>query len=62
MSMLRFGYNTNGMAHHRLDEALVVLHELGYQGWVGCEYRPRGDTVAGLAWAAPWGIGPEAAR
>ncbi len=30
--MLRFGYNTNGMAHHRLDEALVVLHELGYQG------------------------------
>jgi sugar phosphate isomerase/epimerase len=30
--MLRFGYNTNGMAHHRLDEALEVLHQLGYHG------------------------------
>ena len=23
---------------------------LGYTGWVGCEYRPRHDTVAGLGW------------
>ena len=30
--MLRFGYNTNGMAHHRLDEALLLLRDLGYQG------------------------------
>jgi len=27
-----------------------LLDELGYGGWVGCEYNPRGDTVAGLAW------------
>jgi hydroxypyruvate isomerase len=26
------------------------LDALGYKGWVGCEYRPAGDTVAGLAW------------
>ena len=26
------------------------MDELGYQGWVGCEYRPAGDTVAGLGW------------
>ena len=26
------------------------MDELGYQGWVGCEYRPEGDTVAGLNW------------
>ena len=26
------------------------IDELGYQGWIGCEYRPAGDTVAGLAW------------
>ena len=33
-----------------------VIDELGYTGWIGCEYRPQGDTVAGLGWAAPYGI------
>jgi hydroxypyruvate isomerase len=28
----------------------AVLDEVGYAGWVGCEYRPAGDTVAGLGW------------
>ncbi len=27
-----------------------VLDAIGYAGWVGCEYRPRGDTREGLAW------------
>jgi hydroxypyruvate isomerase len=27
------------------------IEALGYQGWVGCEYKPRGSTDAGLAWA-----------
>ena len=31
-----------------------LLDELGYQGWIGCEYRPRGPTSAGLGWLAPW--------
>lgn len=26
------------------------LDEIGYQGYVGCEYNPRGDTAAGLGW------------
>jgi hydroxypyruvate isomerase len=26
------------------------MDELGYQGWVGCEYRPAGETTAGLGW------------
>jgi hydroxypyruvate isomerase len=28
----------------------ALLDELGYAGWIGCEYRPAGDTVAGLGW------------
>ena len=35
-----------------------VLDESGYDRWVACEYRPRGDTVAGLGWARPYGINP----
>lgn len=27
-----------------------LLDELGYAGWVGCEYRPRGRTEEGLGW------------
>lgn len=30
------------------------LDRLGYQGFVGCEYRPRGRTVDGLGWFAPY--------
>jgi hydroxypyruvate isomerase len=29
------------------------LDRLGYDGFLGCEYRPRGKTVDGLAWFAP---------
>jgi hydroxypyruvate isomerase len=33
------------------------LDRLGYQGWIGAEYRPRGRTEDGLAWARPYGLG-----
>ncbi len=29
---------------------------LGYTGWIGCEYRPRDSTLAGLGWAERYGI------
>jgi hydroxypyruvate isomerase len=33
-----------------------VIDGLGYTGWIGCEYRPKGTTLDGLGWAAPYGI------
>jgi hydroxypyruvate isomerase len=27
-----------------------LLDDLGYEGWVGCEYRPAGTTLEGLGW------------
>jgi hydroxypyruvate isomerase len=31
-----------------------LIDALGYQGWIGCEYRPRGATSEGLGWLKPW--------
>ena len=31
-----------------------LLDDLGYQGWIGCEYRPAGNTLDGLGWAKPY--------
>jgi hydroxypyruvate isomerase len=33
---------------------LSALGRLGYRGMVGAEYRPRGETGAGLGWMAPY--------
>ncbi len=35
-----------------------VIDGLGYTGWIGCEYRPRQGTLAGLDWGEPYGLGP----
>jgi hydroxypyruvate isomerase len=34
-----------------------LIDGLGYDGWIGCEYRPRGQTLDGLGWARRYGIG-----
>jgi hydroxypyruvate isomerase len=31
-----------------------LIDSLGYAGWIGCEYRPRGGTSQGLEWVRPW--------
>ena len=30
-----------------------LIDELGYDGWIGCEYRPRKGTSEGLGWMRP---------
>ncbi|MBP0590533.1 hydroxypyruvate isomerase family protein [Paraburkholderia sp. LEh10] len=32
----------------------ALIDELGYEGWIGCEYRPRAGTSAGLGWIRPY--------
>ena len=29
---------------------LPHIDRIGYQGWIGCEYKPAGKTVDGLSW------------
>jgi hydroxypyruvate isomerase len=30
------------------------IDKLGYDGWIGCEYKPETTTTAGLGWARPY--------
>jgi len=32
----------------------ALIDALGYDGWIGCEYRPRAGTSEGLGWFAPY--------
>ena len=41
-------------------EFFAQVEATGYDGWVGCEYVPKTDTVDGLDWAAEYGIGIKA--
>lgn len=35
-----------------------AVDRLGYGGWIGAEYRPRGRTEDGLGWARNYGVVP----
>ena len=43
-----------GSGEINFDFLLRHLDAIGYSGWVGCEYNPRGDTLEGLKWARPY--------
>jgi hydroxypyruvate isomerase len=32
------------------------VDRLGFAGWIGCEYRPRAKTEAGLGWGKAYGL------
>ena len=48
------GRNEPGTGEINYPYVLRLLDEVGYAGWVGCEYRPLGDTGEGLGWAASY--------
>jgi hydroxypyruvate isomerase len=33
-----------------------LIDGLGYDGHIGCEYKPRSGTLAGLDWVKPYGV------
>ncbi len=52
-------------SRHEPDEGEInyrtifeAVDRLGYRGWIGAEYRPRGRTEDGLGWAQPYGVVP----
>ncbi|MFC5472516.1 hydroxypyruvate isomerase [Paraherbaspirillum soli] len=34
----------------------AFLDDIGYDGWIGCEYKPKAGTVEGLGWRAAHGV------
>jgi len=40
--------NTSGEINYRY--VFPLLEQLGYDGWIGLEYKPAGSTEAGLKW------------
>ncbi|MFZ6708422.1 hydroxypyruvate isomerase [Undibacterium sp. TC9W] len=49
----RFEPGTGEINYHSIFAALA---DMGYQGWVGCEYKPQNGTVAGLGWIKSHGL------
>jgi hydroxypyruvate isomerase len=43
--------NEPGTGELNFDFLLRRIDNLGYSGWIGAEYNPKGDTVEGLKWA-----------
>jgi len=48
--------NEPGTGEIAWDYVFPRIDALGYQGWIGCEYRPAGDTVQGLAWRQRYAV------
>ncbi|MSQ59002.1 MAG: hydroxypyruvate isomerase [Betaproteobacteria bacterium] len=48
------GRNEPGTGEINYSFLFRHLDKIGYQGWIGCEYRPKGNTEAGLGWMNPY--------
>jgi hydroxypyruvate isomerase len=44
------GRHEPGSGEINFDFLLPHIDNLGYTGWIGCEYKPATTTVAGLGW------------
>lgn len=44
------GRNEPGTGEINYPFLFKFLDRIGYQGWIGCEYKPKGTTAEGLGW------------
>ena len=44
------GRNEPGTGEINYAYLFALLDRIGYDGWVGCEYKPATTTEAGLGW------------
>jgi len=48
------GRHEPGTGEINFTFVLSRLQQLGYAGWIGCEYKPRGNTLDSFAWLEPY--------
>lgn len=50
------GRNEPGTGEINYRFLFGYLDSIGYDGWIGCEYKPKGSTDEGLAWRRQHGV------
>ena len=48
------GRNEPGTGEINYPFLFQHIDRIGYQGWIGCEYKPKTTTDAGLGWVKPY--------
>ena len=49
------GRNEPGTGEINYRFLFDFIDSIGYDGWIGCEYKPKGKTIDGLVWLAAHG-------
>jgi hydroxypyruvate isomerase len=50
------GRNEPGTGEINYRFLFGYIDSIGYDGWIGCEYKPKGKTIDGLGWRAAHGV------
>lgn len=50
------GRHEPGTGEINFPNLLRFIDEAGYEGWMGCEYKPATSTEAGLGWMKPFTV------
>lgn len=53
------GRHEPGTGRLKYAEIFRFLEDVGYSGWIGCEYHPLIATNEGLGWLNKWGVVPK---